>query len=144
MTIAHVIAVPPTVTPGPATAGSHRSDPSVVEFTVVVPFHNPGPRLRDAVERITKTLFAQNISFEVIAVSGGSTDGSQATLADLYCTSVVIDPDIRDRGAALQRGFAAARGEWIGFVDVDADTEIDPYEVAECLHRARERGGVAV
>lgn len=138
MSIAHVIAVPPTVTQGPAPINSNRWDPSTVEFTVVVPFRNPGHRLRDAVQRISATLFAQGISFEIIAVSGGSTDGSVDTLDDLPRTTVIADPDVLDRGAALQRGFVAARGEWIGFIDVDADTEVDPYELAECFHTARE------
>lgn len=138
MSIAHVIAVPPTVTPGPAPINSNRWDPSTVEFTVVVPFHKPGDRLREAVRRISATLFAQGISFEIIAVAFGSTDGSQDTLDDMPRTTVVVDGDVLDRGAALQRGFVAARGEWIGFVDVDADTEVDPYELAECFHSARE------
>ncbi len=138
MSIAHLVAVPPTVTPGPAPINSNRWDPSTVEFTVVVPFRNPGHRLRETVQRISATLFAQGISFEIIAVSFGSTDGSVDTLDDLPRTLVVVDADVLDRGAALQRGFVTARGEWIGFVDVDADTDVDPYELAECFHTARE------
>jgi hypothetical protein len=138
MSIAHLIAVPPTVIRCPAPANSHRSDTGTVEFTVVVPFRNPGARLREAVQRISATLFAQGISFEIIAVSGDSTDGSADTLDDLPRTLVVVDPDVLDRGAAMQRGLVAARAEWVGFVDVDADTEVDPYELAECFHAARE------
>ena len=102
MSIAHVIAVPPTVTPGPAPITSNRWDPSTVEFTVVVPFHKPGARLREAVRRISATLFAQGISFEIIAVAFGSTDGSEGTLDDMPRTTVVVDRDVLDRGAALQ------------------------------------------
>ncbi|MFI5935882.1 glycosyltransferase [Actinoplanes sp. NPDC051494] len=144
MTVAHLIAVPPVVIAGPGRPESQSPDPVAVEFTVVIPFHNPGAALRRAVERITDALYAQGITFEVLAVSGGSTDGSERTLDGIARTRVVAHRDIRDRGAALQAGFAAATGTWIGFVDVDADVEVDPYELVECLHRAREEATVLV
>jgi hypothetical protein len=131
MTVANKIASPPVVfragTPSPT-----------VEFSVVVPFRNPGGALRRTVEGITEALYAQNVSFQVIAIATDCTDGAENTLAGLHGTWVSSDPDIRDRGAALEYGFATAVGAWIGFVDVDADTELDPYDLVECLHRARE------
>ncbi|MFI7543899.1 glycosyltransferase [Actinoplanes sp. NPDC049599] len=132
MTVADMIASPPVV----FAAGTVRP---TVEFSVVVPFRNPGSVLRNTVERITEILYAQNITFQVIAVATDSTDGSEHTLAGLHGTWVSSDPDIRDRGAALEYGFATAAGAFIGFVDIDADTEVDPYELVEGLHRARER-----
>jgi glycosyltransferase involved in cell wall biosynthesis len=131
MTVANMIASPPVV------FSSGTVSPAV-EFSVVVPFRNPGSVLRRTVERITEALYAQNVSFQVIAVANDCTDGSELTLAGLHGTWVSSDPDICDRGAALEYGFAAAVGAWIGFVDIDADTEVDPYELIECLHRARE------
>ncbi|WP_306214805.1 glycosyltransferase family 2 protein [Actinoplanes sp. RD1] len=138
MTVAHLIAVPPVVIAGNDRAEWQYGDPTAVEFSIVIPFHNPGAALRSTVERISDALYAQGIPFEVLAVSGGTKDGSERTLDDLSRTRVIAQPDIQDRGAALQAGFAAARGAWIGFVDVDADSEVDPYELIECLHRARE------
>jgi glycosyltransferase involved in cell wall biosynthesis len=144
MTVAHLIAVPPVVIAGPGRLESQSPLPVAVEFTVVIPFHNPGPNLRRAVERITDALYAQGITFEVLAVSGGGTDGSERTLNGLARTRVVVQDDILDRGAALQAGFGYAAGAWIGFVDVDSDVEVDPYELVECLHRAREEATVLV
>jgi glycosyltransferase involved in cell wall biosynthesis len=132
MTVANMIANPPVVFP----AGTLRP---TVEFSVIIPFRNPGSALRHTVERITEILYAQNVSFQVIAVAADCTDGSELTLGGLHGTWVSSDPDICDRGAALAYGFAAAAGAWIGFVDIDADNEVDPYELVECLHRARER-----
>lgn len=131
MTIANMIANPPVV----FAAGTSRP---TVEFSVIIPFRNPGSALRHTVQQITDALYAQNVSFQVIAVAADCTDGSELTLTGLHGTWVSSDPDIRDRGAALTYGFAAAVGAWIGFVDIDADTEVDPYELVECLHRARE------
>jgi len=132
MTVANMIANPPVV----FSAGNPSP---TVEFSVVIPFRNPGSALRHTVQRITEALYAQNVSFQVIAVAADCTDGSELTLSGLHGTWVSSDPDVRDRGAALTYGFATAVGAWIGFVDIDADTEVDPYELVECLHRARER-----
>ena len=142
MTVAHLIAVPPFVVAGPAPRATAPSGPVAVEFTVVIPFHNPGAKLRRAVERIAELLYAQNISFEMIAVSGGSRDGSDRTLEELPWLRVIADPQVQDKGAALQSGLAAAGGAYVGVVDVDADVEVDPHELIECLHRARERQSV--
>ncbi|UQU62402.1 glycosyltransferase [Couchioplanes caeruleus] len=144
MTVAHLIAVPPFVVAGPAPRDFWSRGQAAVEFTVVIPFHNPGASLRPTVERLAETLYAQNISFEMIAVSGGSIDGSEHSLADLPWIRVINDPDVRDKGAALQTGAAAAQGAWVGVVDVDGDAEVDPYELIECLHRARENEAALV
>jgi glycosyltransferase involved in cell wall biosynthesis len=144
MTVAHLVAVPPFVVAGSDQRTSSSPDQAAVEFTVVVPFHNPGATLRRTVEHVAAALYAQNISFEMIAVAGGSHDGSWRTLDGLPWLRVIADAELQDRGAALQFGLAAARGAWVGFIDVDADAEVDPHELIECLHRAREGAGVLV
>ncbi|GAB1693654.1 hypothetical protein KRM28CT15_54570 [Krasilnikovia sp. M28-CT-15] len=133
MTVANLIAAPPVVVP--AFAGTR---PTTVDFSVVIPFHKPGARLLSTVQRLAEVLHAQNISFEVIAVSAGCIDGSGATLADVAHTRVIASREIQDKGAALDAGFAAAAGIWIGILDIDGDGEVDPYEVVENLHRARD------
>ncbi|GAB1640919.1 glycosyltransferase family 2 protein [Krasilnikovia sp. MM14-A1259] len=134
-TVANLIAAPPVVLPA--------AGPSAVDFSVVIPFHRPGIALRQTVQRLTEVLHAQNITFEVIAVSAGCIDGSGATLQELAHTRLIASRDIQDKGAALDAGFTAATGAWIGIVDVDGDSEIDPYEVVERLHLARERQDLA-
>ncbi len=128
----NLMAAPPVVVPATVAAAA-------VDFSVVVPFRNPGPMLRRTVEQLRYVLRAQGITFEVIAVSEGSTDGSAAGLGDIAEARVIASGDICDKGAALEAGFAVAGGAWIGFVDLDGDDEVDPYEVVETLHRAREQ-----
>ncbi|MBB4762007.1 glycosyltransferase family 2 protein [Amorphoplanes digitatis] len=112
-----------------------------VELTVVVPFYNPGPALRRTVERLVACLTDARVAFEVIAVSDGSTDGSAQTLGGLAGVRVIDIPINQGKGAALHRGFASARGAWIGFVDADGD--IDPQHLVDYLAVAR-TGGHAV
>ena len=115
---------------------------AAVELTVVVPFYNPGAALRPTVERLVACLTAEGVGFEVIAVSDGSTDGSERTLDGIAGVRVIAGGVNQGKGAALHLGFAAARGSWIGFVDADGD--IDPTHLADYLRVAREGGHAGV
>lgn len=113
-----------------------------VELSVVVPFYNPGAALRPTVERLVRCLTDANVAFEVIAVSDGSTDGSERSIDGIAGVRVVDSRINQGKGAALHLGFAAARGSWVGFVDADGD--IDPEHLVEYLLLARAGGHAGV
>jgi glycosyltransferase involved in cell wall biosynthesis len=110
--------------------------PATVDVTVVIPFFNPGVGLRRTVLAVVDCLSASDASFEVIAVSDGSTDGSADTIGDIACVRVLANPRNEGKGAALHRGFVAAGGAWIGFIDADLD--ISPRHLVEYLRLARQ------
>ncbi|MHB8842647.1 MAG: glycosyltransferase, partial [Candidatus Aquicultor sp.] len=94
-----------------------------LDLTVVIPFFNPGPRLAQHVRDVTSMLEESGLSFEILAVSDGSTDHSEETLASqasdrlrLICLS-----KNQGKGAALRVGLAEGRGEYLGFIDGDGD-----------------------
>ncbi len=94
-----------------------------LDLTVVLPYYNPGPALRRHVEEVAAVLEAEGISFELVAVSDGSTDGSPASLAGLLpgrLRSVEL-PANYGKGQALRTGLAAGRGRYLGFIDADGD-----------------------
>ena len=110
-----------------------------IELSVIMPFYNPGDALAPTVRRAHESLTEAGVGFEIIAVSDGSTDGSEKTLEGMPPeVTVVILPANRGKGGALHAGFARARGSWLGFVDSDGD--IDPAHLVEYLRVAR-RGG---
>src|SRR4051812_4731036 len=78
---------------GPRTSQQHGGwrlwAPATVDLTVVIPFFNPGATLRHTVLAVIECLAAADISFEVIAVSDGSTDGSADTVTDIAHTRVI-------------------------------------------------------
>jgi glycosyltransferase involved in cell wall biosynthesis len=117
------------------------ADPAV-ELTVVVPFYNPGAALRPTVLKLVESLAAEQVGYEVIAVSDGSTDGSERTLAGIPGVRVIDSGVNQGKGGALHLGFAAARGAWVGFVDADGD--IDPSHLTEYLRVARDGGHAGV
>lgn len=114
------------------------ADPAI-ELSVIMPFYNPGDALAPTVRRAHESLTAAGVGFEIIAVSDGSTDGSEATLEGMPAeVTVVVLPENRGKGGALHAGFARAHGSWLGFVDSDGD--IDPAHLVEYVRVAR-RGG---
>jgi O-antigen/teichoic acid export membrane protein len=99
-----------------------------LDLTVVVPYYNPGKLLVPTIERLLSVLDASGATYEVIAVSDGSTDGSDRELDEALpgrpqLTNVVL-ADNQGKGAALRVGLAMGHGRYLGFIDADGD--LDP------------------
>jgi glycosyltransferase involved in cell wall biosynthesis len=111
------------------------ADPSppggAVDVTLVIPFFNPGPVVRSTVERARQALQTTGRSFEILAVSDGSTDGSAEMLVGMFPDSLrtVALATNRGKGYAVRRGFELGRGRYLGFIDADGD--IAPEFLAE-------------
>jgi glycosyltransferase involved in cell wall biosynthesis len=109
----------------PRSAGAPRPvlpEPTL-DVSIVVPYFNPGDRLRVTVEDTVRVLAASDMTFEIITVSDGSTDGSPFTLNG-FPESVVrrmsFDTNV-GKGHALRAGLATGRGRYLGFIDADGD-----------------------
>lgn len=97
--------------------------PASLDVSIVVPYYNPGPRLRTTVAHTVDVLRSAGVTFEIITVSDGSTDGSQGTLGglpDRLVRRVELDRN-GGKGQALQVGLAMGRGRYLGFLDADGD-----------------------
>ena len=94
-----------------------------LDLSVVVPYFNAGDRVRSTIDDLIATLTATDASFEVIAVSDGSTDGAEDTLVGLPADLVRTVRLSRNhgKGEALRIGFAMGRGRFLGFIDADGD-----------------------
>jgi glycosyltransferase involved in cell wall biosynthesis len=104
-------------------AGETLGMPATLDVSVVVPYYNPGERLRTTVERTADVLRSAGVTFEIITVSDGSTDGSEATLAGLpeeLVRRVELEHN-EGKGQALQVGLSMGRGRYLGFLDADGD-----------------------
>lgn len=128
------------VRPEAEAGGSGLVTAPEIDVTVVIPFFNPGPRLRETVEQTVQVLEASGASFEVVAVSDGSTDGSESTICDVASEEIVqriVLPTNGGKGGALREGMTRGRGRYLGFIDGDGD--LPPELLADFLEIARAR-----
>ena len=99
-----------------------------LDLTVVVPYYNPGKLLVPTMQRLVEVLDGSGATYEVIAVSDGSTDGSDSELDALAAVhprvSNVVLTHNQGKGAALRVGLARGKGRYLGFIDADGD--LDP------------------
>ena len=118
--------------PLPAITGEHAAHPLLsapdptLDVTVVVPYYNPGPRFRSNLERVRNALALSGLTYEVIAVSDGSTDGSDVAVQELEGDGLVLVtlPTNQGKGQALRTGLLLGQGRYLGFIDADGD--LDP------------------
>ena len=101
--------------------GTVELPPAEIDLSLVIPFYNPGHRLASHVQAVVDALRTERVTFEVIAVSDGSTDGSPASIAGIHHVRVVELAENRGKGAALRVGLAQGRGRYLGFIDGDGD-----------------------
>jgi glycosyltransferase involved in cell wall biosynthesis len=107
-------------------AAKSNADRRAVDVSVVLPFYNPGPLLRPTVLRTLEALEASSLSYEVVAVSDGSSEASVAEISDLASEKVrIVRLGLNQgKGAAVRLGLALSKGRYRGFMDADGD--IDP------------------
>jgi glycosyltransferase involved in cell wall biosynthesis len=88
----------------------------VPRVSVIIPTYNRAVLVREAV---TSVLAQTYRDFEVLVVDDGSTDDTTAALAGYQ--EIQVHRHRRRRGVAAARntGLAAARGEWLAFLDSD-------------------------
>ncbi|HMP74794.1 MAG TPA: glycosyltransferase family 2 protein [Kiritimatiellia bacterium] len=98
-----------------------------MKLSIVIPAYNEEarlpPTLRAYLDYYEPRLGAD---FELIVVVNGSRDGTERVareqIAAHPAVRVLVEPRAIGKGGAIMLGFAAARGERIGFVDADGAT----------------------
>lgn len=92
-------------------------------LSVVIPAYNEEDGIQDILERILavrEDLQGVGIyELEVIVVDDGSTDNTPTLVSAQPGVRLIQHAQNGGYGAALKTGFAAAKGEWIGFMDAD-------------------------
>lgn len=105
-------------------------------ITVLVPIYNVERYLDECLASLAEQDFGD---FEVICLNDGSTDGSRAIIQryiDADPRFTVIDKENSGYGDSMNRGLAAARGEYVGILE--SDDFLEPNGLG-ALHAAAER-----
>jgi len=90
--------------------------PPAPRVSVIIPAYNAAWCIRRALDSV----FAQDYrDFEVIVVDDGSSDGTAAILASYGAAVRVVSKPNGGLSSARNAGIAAARGEYVAFLDAD-------------------------
>jgi len=96
-------------------------------FSVVIPAYNEQKRLPGTLEKVLEFLKQQPFTSEVIVVENGSTDRTYeiaAEFAGRHENLHVLQSE-KGKGAAVQRGMLAARGEYRFMCDADLSMPVE-------------------
>ena len=113
-----------------------------LNISVVVPLYNEEESLRELMAWIDRVTTASKLSYEVIMIDDGSSDGSWAEVEQLKEQYPAVK-GIRfarnyGKSAALYCGFAEAEGEVV--ITMDADLQDSPDEIPELYRMIMEEG----
>lgn len=110
------------------------------ELSVVVPIYNEYDSIPLLVEKITDAVRSMGVSYELICVDDGSTDGSAKllkTLAqDRHDLRVILLRRNYGQTPAMAAGFNYAKGQVI--VTLDGDLQNEPADIATVYHKLHE------
>jgi glycosyltransferase involved in cell wall biosynthesis len=103
----------------------NRKPEQAVEVSVIVPFRNAAPYLRDQLESLANQEFAG--TWEVVAVDNGSSDGSRA-IAETFKErlNLRVVEALTKRGAGHARNVGVRHSSGRKLIFVDADDEVAP------------------
>ena len=105
----------------------HDIDTLPILLSVVVPCYNEKDAVELTIRHLERQLHA--VSFEIIAIDDGSTDGTSEILerlaADVKPLRVISHSSNRGYGAALKTGIRSSRGRFVAITDSDGTYPID-------------------
>ena len=112
------------------------------DISILIPLYNEVESLPELTAWIRRVLEKEGLSYEMLMIDDGSTDGSWAKIKDLSAEN----PDIHGisfrrnygKSAALYEGFAAAKGRVV--ITMDADLQDSPEEIPELYRMVTEEG----
>lgn len=121
--------------------------PRAGTLSLVVPLYKETERFAESVQALLGFVAEQPAGSELIFVDDGSADGTAEAVEKALASVDHVDARLLARphegkGAAVQAGLLAARGDDAGFCDVDLATPLA--DLAEVLAVARRTGGLAI
>ena len=114
-----------------------------IALSIVIPFYNEEESVREVSEEVWHVLSAvPGLTWELVMVDDGSTDQTPRIMADLareykLFRCLHLAPN-SGQSAALEAGFAAARGEYVA--TLDGDGQNDPRDIVCLLDAMKEQG----
>ncbi len=87
------------------------------KFSVVIPVYNKATYLKETIQSV---LDQRDVTFEIILVNDGSTDNSEEIIKEFLSDHILlINQSNQGVSAARNTGIAAAKSDYIAFLDAD-------------------------
>lgn len=112
-----------------------------MDYSIVIPVFNRAELTRGCLQSLAATL-PENVDGEVLVVDNGSTDATQAVLAEFEWVRILRNQENRGFAAAVNQGARAASGEYL--ILLNNDMIARPGWLDALLRRGREPGVGAV
>ena len=87
-----------------------------MKFSVVIPCHNAGPWIADALRSVAAQTYAPA---DIIVVDDASTDDSREQIVGCCVPVTLLSARVSNAAAARNIGIEAATGDWIALLDAD-------------------------
>ncbi len=110
-----------------------------MDISVVLPVLNEGGNLGDLLDRLQRIIEHLGLTYEFIAVDGGSRDNTREVAAAHGAR--VLEEEIAGYAGALLTGFRQVRGDYV--LTLDADLSHEPAFVAK-MWRARQLADIVI
>ncbi|HEY9705055.1 MAG TPA: glycosyltransferase family 2 protein [Allocoleopsis sp.] len=115
-------------------------NPSEIQVSIIAPVYNEIESIPHLLTAISSVMIAHNITYEILCIDDGSTDGSTQLLKELALTHNDLKAVLLRRNygqtAAMAAGFNYAEGKII--ITLDADLQNDPQDIPKLLEKIAE------
>jgi len=111
-----------------------------MELSVVIPVYNEENNIEPLYRGLKEVLESIGLSYEIVVVDDGSTDGSFEVLRELHRGDQALKVIRLRRNFGQAAAFAAGFDESVGqiIVSMDADLQFDPADIRKLLDRIAE------
>src|SRR4051812_25428249 len=120
----------------------HPGDAAATELSVVAPCFNEERTIPEFLRRVTGACRGLGLSYEIVLVNDGSTDGTRGLLGSLTgsdpCLAAVNLSRNHGHQLALTAGLSVARGGRVLIIDADLQ---DPPELLAAMTRVMDEAG---
>lgn len=126
-----------------STAAAAAFDSAAESLSVLIPAFNEELHVREALTRLLPVLDEIGLPYEVLVVSDGSTDRTEAEAQAVDCPRIKVlsYEKRRGKGHAVRYAWERCSGRYVAFLDADLD--LHPEGVRSLLQLVRETGADA-
>src|SRR3989344_4189605 len=105
-----------------------------IDLSIVIPCYNEIEHINQSMKELIEFMDATKLNYELIFIDDGSIDGTAKEidkLSEKYtCARLYKHPANIGRGSAVYDGIMRAKGNIVGFIDIDLD--VSPVYILPC------------